>query len=313
MENELETQPNIQFDGEDRYSKVIYGYRTLDNKITWRYGTEYISQGEEENIEIRFFLIIRDNPSPQKSDALRMILKYFQKDKVDWLISTRKEWSFNLDAMKNEFEDLNKLSWCKGKVSLEPEFEVKAEKTDISGKRYFETELVFYINPEVLPLNSNMITPPIEIQQSLQRFRLDYPDASKVAFIMMRFGSTKAHDNIVNGIKAALSPHGISAVRADEREYHSDLYYNIMTYLYGCGFGIAVFERIEREDFNPNVSLEVGYLLAMNKPVCLLKDRTLATLHTDLVGKLYRTFDPQEPVETIEPEVSKWMRDKGII
>lgn len=41
--------------------------------------------------------------------------------------------------------------------------------------------------------------PPIEIQHSLQNFRLDYPDPSKVAFIMMKFGTTDAHNSIVKG------------------------------------------------------------------------------------------------------------------
>ena len=88
---------------------------------------------------------------------------------------------------------------------------------------------------------------------------------------------------------------------------------NILTYLHGCGFALAVFERIEQEDFNPNVSLEVGYMMALGKDVCLLKDRTLKTLHTDLVGHLYRTFDPQDPVTSIQPELTKWLTDKGKI
>lgn len=119
---------------------------------------------------------------------------------------------------------------------------------------------------------SNVVS-PVEIELSLRHFRLDHPSPEKVAFVMMKYGSTRAHDEIVKGIEAALVPHGICAVRADSKEYHPDLYYNILTYIYGCGFGIAVFERIEREDFNPNVSLEVGYLLALSKEVCLLKIR----------------------------------------
>lgn len=105
---------------------------------------------------------------------------------------------------------------------------------------------------------------------------------------------------------------GITAVRADDKQYHDDLLQNIQTYIYGCGFGIAVFERIEEENFNPNVSLEVGYMLALRKPVCLLKDKTLRTLHADLIGKLYRVFDPQDPLKTISSELSKWMKDKDI-
>jgi hypothetical protein len=154
---------------------------------------------------------------------------------------------------------------------------------------------------------------PSEISDSLARFRRDFPDPTKVAFIMMRFGKTPAHINIVNAIKDALSTKSIKALLANDKEYHEDLFYNIQTYMHGCGFGVAVFERIEVEEFNPNVSLEVGYMLALRKPVCFLKDRTLKTLYSDLIGKLYREFEPQNPAETISAELTKWLADRELI
>lgn len=154
---------------------------------------------------------------------------------------------------------------------------------------------------------------PVEIYDSLRRFREDYPDSASVAFILMQFGSTRAHDEIAGAIKDALAAHGITGVRADDKRYHDDLFYNVLTYMHRCGLGIAVFERIEEDRFNPNVSLEVGYLFAMRKPVCLLKDQTLETLHADLVGRLYDPFDPQDPAGTIPPKVSKWLSDKGLV
>lgn len=84
-----------------------------------------------------------------------------------------------------------------------------------------------------------------------------------------------------------------------------------MTYIYGCALGVAVFERIESEEFNPNTALEVGYMFGLQKPVCLLKDRTLRTLNTDLVGKIYRSFDTLNPGETISTELAQWLEDKG--
>lgn len=153
---------------------------------------------------------------------------------------------------------------------------------------------------------------PAEIRESLERFRRDYPDSHRVAFLMMRFGKTKAHEGIVAGIRAALDPLGVTVVRADDKQYHDDLFPNVLTYIYGCSFGIAVFERIETEQFNPNVALEVGYMFALKKDVCLLKDRTLTTLHADLVGKLYRVFDPLDPIVSIPQELSRWLRDKGL-
>jgi hypothetical protein len=86
-----------------------------------------------------------------------------------------------------------------------------------------------------------------------------------------------------------------------------------MTYMYGCGFGIAVYERLEGDEFNPNVSLEVGGMLVMGKPVCLLKDKTLRTLNADLMGKLYCPFDPQDPRAGIGRELEKWLRDKHLL
>jgi nucleoside 2-deoxyribosyltransferase len=154
---------------------------------------------------------------------------------------------------------------------------------------------------------------PLEITESLQSFFKDHPDCKRNAFVMMRFGKTEAHKSIVASISATLKKYDIAALRADDKEYHDDLFPNVLTYIYGCHFGIAVFERLEQDDFNPNVSLEVGYMRALHKPICLLKDKTLKALQTDLVGKLYKAFDPQNIESTIPIELGNWLRDKDII
>ncbi len=153
---------------------------------------------------------------------------------------------------------------------------------------------------------------PVEIRDSLRRFERDHPNPARVAFIMMPFGETTAHDEITRTIKKVLAERGIKGIRADDKRYHDDLFPNVLTYMHGCGLGIAVFERLEADETNPNVALEVGYLFAMRKPVCLLKDRTLKTLQADLVGRLYDPFDPQDPAGTIPPAVQKWLSDKEL-
>ena len=153
---------------------------------------------------------------------------------------------------------------------------------------------------------------PVEIKESIEHFKRDFSDPKKVAFIMMKFGTTPAYKKIVTAIRDTLASHGIQGVTSDNKQYHDDLYYNVLTYLYGSGFGIAVFERIEADQFNPNVSFEVGYMLALKKPVCLLVDKTLK-LYTDLLGKLYKEFDPHDPAETIPDVISKWLRDKEMV
>lgn len=154
---------------------------------------------------------------------------------------------------------------------------------------------------------------PVEITSSLAKFREDFPDPSRLAFVMMQFGQSKAHESIIGAVRSTLQDQGFIALRADDKEYHDDLFFNILTYIYGCRFGIAVFERIDDNSFNPNVSLEVGYMTGIGRPVCYLKDKTLPSLQSDLIGKLYRPFDPHDAEGTIPTSLTKWMGDKGLM
>ena len=103
----------------------------------------------------------------------------------------------------------------------------------------------------------------------------------------MPFEKSEGYDIILKTIKNVLQENGCFGGRADDRIFHNDVLYNILTYLHGCDFGIALFDKSEITTFNPNVSLEVGFLLALNKPVFLLKDQNLPMLQSDLAGKLY--------------------------
>jgi len=148
---------------------------------------------------------------------------------------------------------------------------------------------------------------------SLERLRAKYPDPNKLGFLIMRFTEAKPFRRIVEVIKNTAEKHGLVVVRADENGVHADLWGNVRTLLHGCGFGIAVYERIDTNEPNANVGLEVGYLMAMNKPVLLLKDKTVATLQADLAGKLYRPFDPHDPESTVPDQLTKWLEDNGIV
>ena len=224
---------------------------------------------------------------------------------------------FNLMSHLGRFWISASGDWRNGYTSIGLNHEeVKREylgykKIDILIYRFYD---LYEPKQEMIhPIGSCLPDFPPEIQESIVRFRNDHPNKTKAAFVMMKLSKTKAHEEIVKAIKDTLSQFGIQGVRADDKQYHDDLFPNILTYIYGCEFGIAVFERIETDEFNPNVSLEVGYMLALRKPVCLLKDKTLETLHTDLVGKLYRPFDPQDISDTVSKELMKWLSDKDIV
>ena len=173
------------------------------------------------------------------------------------------------------------------------------------AEQYIEAVLQANISEQTISVS--------ELAKFIGAFRKDYPIPQKTAFLMMKFDDTKEHSRIVSVIKETLKIHNIIGLRADDKQYSDDLFSNVRTYMHCCDFGIAIFERLTKEDFNPNVSLEVGYMMGLGKPVCLLKDRTLNNLHTDLTGKLYKAFDTHDVENTLPEQLEKWLKDKEII
>lgn len=107
-------------------------------------------------------------------------------------------------------------------------------------------------DPATAPSPPTIALPtPVEITNSLKKFMSRHPDERRTAFIMMKYGKTQAHSLIAPTIKTALESHLITGLRVDDGQVHPDLLWNIVTYMHGCGFGVAVFERIENEDYNP--------------------------------------------------------------
>ena len=292
--------------------QYLTGIPVLSGDIHWQYSNGGSWEGEE-GLKISFYLNSFSHQY-QRRQAIKSIENLLSRSNIEWISPGLKEWEFNLDKLKDFVPELTTYEWFEGSVRIDPEFETE-EKIVFEKPRY-EAKVAFYITPELIRSENLMSIPneiPVEILESIKLFRADYPESTKTAFIMMKFGTTKAHEKIVEAIKATLASVGIVGVRADDKQYHDDLFSNILTYMYGCSLGVAVFERIEEEEFNPNVSLEVGYLLALKKPVCLIKDKTLRTLHTDLVGKLYKVFDPYDPETTISGSLKQWLNDKGLI
>lgn len=148
------------------------------------------------------------------------------------------------------------------------------------------------------------------IHQSLESFKKDYPDPKRVGFLMMSFEERGYHSDLIKNLKDCFRKENIEILRADDKEYHHDLFCNIQTYIHGCGFGVAIFDKVGAKDFNPNVSLEVGYMLSLNKEILFLKNRDLETLSTDLMGKLHKNFNTYKIKETVPPQVANWISDK---
>lgn len=143
----------------------------------------------------------------------------------------------------------------------------------------------------------------------LARFHRDHGDPGKNVLLVMRFKNEPPFPEIVESIRQSCAKKGLKVLRADQKEYSPDLWDNVLTYLYGCGSAIAVFDQINYRQFNPNVALEAGFVLATGKPLLVLKDQAIEVMPSDLTGRLYRDFNTYQAASTICPQVEKWLND----
>jgi hypothetical protein len=147
------------------------------------------------------------------------------------------------------------------------------------------------------------------LENALREFLNDHPDPRKNVFIMMRFLDTDRHRQIHQSLKDAFATHGYKALRSDDREYTDELWTNIEVYLTGCHLGVAVYEQIEDRNFNPNVSLELGYMTAKRRRFLILKEKHMETLHADVIYRLYKPFDMFDIEKSIKAQIDRWVKD----
>ncbi len=140
-------------------------------------------------------------------------------------------------------------------------------------------------------------------------FLADHPDLDRTVFLMMRFRSGQQYQDIHGAIKDGFARYGLKVLRADDRDFTGDLWENVCLYMLGCRYGVAVFEEIDLREFNPNVAMELGFMMAINKRCLLLKDQRMSGLPTDVIGRLYRSFDTYNIRDTIMGAIDKWAVD----
>ena len=128
-------------------------------------------------------------------------------------------------------------------------------------------------------------------------------------FVIMSFD--EALYPIYQAIEKTLRKHGLVAIRADGKEFSDDLWGNVSTYLNCSCAAIAVFNKFdsEKDIYNPNVALETGYMMALGRKICYLKDNRLKQLPSDIISKLYKTYDVDNIDDTVSQQIESWIMD----
>ena len=125
----------------------------------------------------------------------------------------------------------------------------------------------------------------------------------KSVFIMIRYRQRNA--SLIKSVKYALADAGLFGVVASEHNITDDLY-NPIACLLCCFRGVAVFDKAEdKQVFNPNVAYELGMLHLLGRRCLLLKHKSLQTLQTDILMKLYEPFSNATDIARL---TSQWIR-----
>ncbi|UCH86617.1 MAG: hypothetical protein JSU97_08900 [Dehalococcoidia bacterium] len=154
---------------------------------------------------------------------------------------------------------------------------------------------------------------PAAFQVGIGRFLEGHPFDRNV-LCMSRFPRTRGdpiHDAIAVS-RSTCAEAGFEMHLASDRVVEDLLFGNVAAAMWASRFGIAVFEDRVGEGLNYNVILEVGAMLATGRRCLLLKDVTIGTLPTDLVGHIYQSIDLDDPA-TIATAVARWItQDLGL-
>lgn len=149
------------------------------------------------------------------------------------------------------------------------------------------------------------------LEKYYRSFVADHPDKEKTVFLMMRYRRNAQFEQLYKVLKQSFASHGFELLKANDKDYTDNVWDNICLYMLACNYGATIFEEIDEKDFNPNVSIELGFMLALGKRCLILKDDRMK-LPTDIIGKLFKSFSTYEIEETVEKAVESWFNDLGI-
>lgn len=140
----------------------------------------------------------------------------------------------------------------------------------------------------------------------LAEFEHEHPHSERNVFVMMPFKSNLT-DRIWKAVVSELEHHGLVALRADQRAFAPVLWWNVATYMIGSSYGILIYQPKDRIPFNPSVSIEAGFMIALDRPVLILANKELSALPVNFAGHVYKNFDPRKVVSTVQESVRDWL------
>ena len=154
---------------------------------------------------------------------------------------------------------------------------------------------------------------PHELALSLERLRRSHPDPAKLGCYIAPATHDGMGDTIFLALKKTAARHELAILSPEETQFHADPWANIRTILHGCSFGIVAYEYAGGEEPGANAGIAIGYLLALHKPVLLLRGCKVSPQQTDLLRESGEDFDEEDPEHSIPGIVERWLMENGVI
>ncbi|MFO8006778.1 MAG: hypothetical protein R6V05_03490, partial [Candidatus Brocadiia bacterium] len=105
------------------------------------------------------------------------------------------------------------------------------------------------------------------------RATLQESDYDRNVFVMIRYADTPALERIETEVRTALADAGLQAHLAKDRSHvPTHKWENIRFCMEHCRYGVAIYEQLGNLPLNPNISLELGYMLGRGKQCLILRD-----------------------------------------
>jgi hypothetical protein len=97
---------------------------------------------------------------------------------------------------------------------------------------------------------------------------------------------------------------------ASDQDYHTQLWDNVELHMLGCRRGIAIVQDKVKRELNPNVAIEWGWMLGLNRRVLYLVEKDFKQKRADWQGMSTSEFDWANPGPDADAAVKKFLPAK---
>lgn len=112
---------------------------------------------------------------------------------------------------------------------------------------------------------------------------------------------------LIPKLREAVAQHELVLQVASDGLAEDTLWANVVTYMWASKYAIVLMDSADGV-LNSNVLIEIGGMLMTGRRCAILRDKSVPTMPSDLVGHIYKPTDFADHDSSVN-EIHKWIRD----